>query len=81
MYAYIFKRERERKQTTPTKKPQNNDEVNNKKLASFWYPEHVKCTIPELSKQVASEMEERKKREGEKQTKLICHIIIQKEAF
>lgn len=35
MYAYIFKRERERKQTTPTKKNQNNDEVNNKKLASF----------------------------------------------
>lgn len=50
---------------------------NNKKLASFWYPEHVKCTIPELSKQVASEMEERKKRGR----KLICHIIIQKEAF
>lgn len=77
----IYLRERERKQTTPTNKNQNNDEVNNKKLASFWYPEHVKCTIPELSKQVASEMEERKKREGEKQTKLICHIIIQKEAF
>lgn len=79
MYAYIFKRER--KKTNNTNKKQNNDEVNNKKLASFWYPEHVKCTIPELSKQVASEMEERKKREGEKQTKLICHIIIQKEAF
>lgn len=31
----IYLRERERKQTTPTKKPQNNDEVNNKKLASF----------------------------------------------
>lgn len=79
MYAYIFKRER--KKTNNTNKKQNNDEVNNKKLASFWYPEHVKCTIPELSKQVASEMEERKKRGGEKQTKLICHIIIQKEAF
>lgn len=30
----IYLRERERKQT-PTKKTQNNDEVNNKKLASF----------------------------------------------
>lgn len=76
MPIYLREREKENKQHQ-----QKNDEVNNKKLASFWYPEHVKCTIPELSKQVASEIEERKKREGEKQTKIICHIIIQKEAF
>lgn len=78
MPIYLREREKENKQH---QQKQKNDEVNNKKLASFWYPEHVKCTIPELSKQVASEMEERKKREGEKQTKIICHIIIQKEAF
>lgn len=34
MPIYLREREKENKQT-PTKKPQNNDEVNNKKLASF----------------------------------------------
>lgn len=81
MYAYIFKRERKKTNNTNKKKTQNNDEVNNKKLASFWYPEHVKCTIPELSKQVASEMEERKKREGEKQTNSFVILEFKKKHF
>lgn len=41
------------------------------KLTSFWYPEQVKCTIPELSKQVASVTGKRGKKKKQKSTLLI----------